>query len=136
MNADVAFTYTELAVFSVLVMVVWDLLIIRTQLLKTKIFWASYAIIVFFQLVSNGLLTGYQMVRYFDEAIIGSGSVEPGTPQMLGDGRIFYAPVEDLLFGFSLVMLTLTLWIFWERKGIANSIVSGPPRISLFGPKK
>ncbi|MEY3278227.1 MAG: hypothetical protein RLZZ426_713 [Actinomycetota bacterium] len=136
MNADFAFTYTQLAVFFVFVMVVWDLFVVRTQLLKTKIFWASYAIIVFFQLVSNGLLTGFRMVQYYDEAIIGSGSVDSGTPQMLGDGRIFYAPVEDLLFGFSLVMLTLTLWVIWERRGIQKSIVAGPPRISAFGPKK
>jgi len=136
MNADYIFTYTQLAVFSAILMIFWDLFVVKTQLLKTKVFWASYAIIVFFQLVSNGLLTGFGMVQYFDKAIIGSGSVNSGTPQMLGDGRIFFAPVEDLFFGFSLIMLTLTLWVVWERRGVQVDVVSGPPRSQIFSGKK
>jgi hypothetical protein len=32
--------------------------------------------------------------------------------------RIASAPVEDLLFGFALVLSTLAFWVFWGRKGI------------------
>lgn len=131
--SDVNFTYTFLAVVGVVVMIVWDLFLAKTKLLTTKIFWASYAIIIFFQLVSNGLLTGLRMVRYSDDAIVGSSSVEGGTPQMFGDGRIFFAPFEDLLFGFALVMLTLSTWVVWERRGVQTQITAGPPRVKNFG---
>ena len=133
--SDLTFSYTFLAVCGVILTIVWDLNIVKTRLLTTKIFWASYAIVVFFQLVSNGILTGLQMVRYYDDAIVGSGSVADGTPQMIGDGRIFYAPFEDLLFGFALVVLTMSLWVLWERRGIQKHIRSGPPRVRVFGPK-
>jgi hypothetical protein len=132
---DFGFTYTFLAVTGVVVMIVWDLFLAATKLLTTKIFWASYAIIVFFQLVTNGLLTGLRMVRYSDAAIVGSGSIEGGTPQMFGDGRIFYAPFEDLLFGFALVMLTLTTWVHWERRGVQKEIKAGPPLVKNFSPR-
>ena len=133
--SDMTFSYTFLAVVGVITAIVWDLKIVKTRLLTTKIFWASYAIIIFFQLVSNGILTGLQMVRYYDDAIVGSGSVADGTPQMIGDWRIFYAPFEDLLFGFALVVLSMTMWAVWERRGIQKNIRSGPPRIAVFGPK-
>lgn len=134
--SDSTFSYTFLAVVGVILTIVWDLKIVKTRLLTTKIFWASYAIVVFFQLVSNGILTGFQMVRYYDDAIVGSGSVADGTPQMIGDGRIFYAPFEDLLFGFALVVLSMSLWVMWERRGLQKNIRSGPPRVGVFGTKK
>ncbi|MEY2634742.1 MAG: hypothetical protein RIS75_682 [Actinomycetota bacterium] len=134
--SDSTFSYTFLAVVGVILTIVWDLKIVKTRLLTTKIFWASYAIVVFFQLVSNGILTGFQMVRYYDDAIVGSGSVADGTPQMIGDGRIFYAPFEDLLFGFALVVLSMSLWVMWERRGLQKNIRSGPPRVGVFGAKK
>ena len=134
--SDSTFSYTFLAVVGVILTIGWDLKIVKTRLLTTKIFWASYAIVVFFQLVSNGILTGFQMVRYYDDAIVGSGSVADGTPQMIGDGRIFYAPFEDLLFGFALVVLSMSLWVMWERRGLQKNIRSGPPRVGVFGAKK
>ena len=65
-------------------------------------FWASYAIIVGFQLIVNGILTGQRLVVYSPHAIVGGA-----TPQFLGDWHVAYAPFEDLLFGFSLVLQTL-----------------------------
>ena len=38
--------------------------------------------------------------------------------QFLGSGRIAWAPVEDLLFGFALVLQTLAWWVFWGRRGV------------------
>ena len=61
------------------------------------------------------------------EAIIGSTTSASGPPPFLGDGRIAYAPVEDLMFGFALVLLSLSLWVFWGRKGINRTPTSGPP---------
>lgn len=98
-------TYTQLAVCGVLVAVAADLAVLRTRLLRRGSFWAAYAIIVFFQLLTNGWLTGREIVRYDPDTIIGSAD-----PRFLGDGRIVYAPVEDLLFGFALVLWTLGWW--------------------------
>ena len=99
-------TYTQLAVTGVALAVVLDLAVLRTKLLSRKVFWASYAIIVFFQLVTNGWLTGRGIVRYSDRAILGSAHIV-----FLGDGRVAFAPVEDLAFGFALVLMTCAAWV-------------------------
>ncbi len=124
-------TYTQLAVLGVLLVVVWDLWIVRTRLLTRRLFWMAYPIIVFFQLLTNGVLTGFRIVRYSGEAIIGSSTPESSAPPAFGDGRILYAPVEDLMFGFALVVLSLTLWVFWGRRGIQREPMAGPPLPAL-----
>ncbi len=120
-------TYTQLGVVAVILVAVVDLGLLRTRLLRRRVFWVSYAIIVFFQLVTNGMFTGFGIVRYDGDAIIGSTSPDSGPPPFLGDGRIAFAPVEDLLFGFALVLLSLSLWVFWGRRGIDRTPTAGPP---------
>jgi lycopene cyclase domain-containing protein len=90
-------SYTWLAVIGVVAAVVIDLVVVRTKLLRQKAFWTAYAIMVFFQLVTNGLLTGLPIVRYDPSAIVG--------------WHLVYAPVEDLLFGFALIVFTLSVWV-------------------------
>jgi hypothetical protein len=124
-------TYTELAVLSVVLVTAWDLWIVRTALLRRRVFWMSYAIIVTFQLITNGILTGLRIVRYSGAAIVGSSTPETGPPPILGDGRVLFAPVEDLLFGFSLIVLAMSLWVFWGRRGVQRHPMSGPPRDAL-----
>jgi lycopene cyclase domain-containing protein len=126
-------SYTQLAVLGVLVVIVLDLWVFRTRLLRRKVFWTAYAIVVFFQLVTNGLLTGFGIVRYDGEQIIGSTTPAEGPPPFLGDGRIAFAPVEDLLFGFAMVVLTLVLWVHWGRRGVQRTPYSGPPRVRMPG---
>ena len=109
-------TYTQAALLGVVATVLLDVAILRTRLLGRRIFWASYAIIVFFQLISNGVLTGRGIVFYASEAVAGVGSIAGQRPPMFGQGRVFYAPFEDLLFGFSLVVQTLAWWVFWGRR--------------------
>ena len=111
----------------VLVVVVLDLAVFRTRLLARRVFWASYAIIVSFQLLTNGVLTGFRIVRYDGGAIVGSSTPVEGPPPFLGDGRIAFAPFEDLLFGFALVVLTLVLWVWWGRRGVQRTPYAGPP---------
>lgn len=120
-------TYTQLGVVAVILVAVVDLGLLRTRLLRRRVFWVSYAIIVFFQLVTNGMFTGFGIVRYDGDAIIGSTSPDSGPPPFLGDGRIAFAPVEDLLFGFALVLLSLSLWVFWGRRGVDRTPTAGPP---------
>lgn len=90
-------TYTQLAIGAVIIVVTVDLFVIKTTLLKRKVFWTSYAIIVGFQLLTNWWLTSRNIVMYSPDAIIGI--------------RIASAPIEDLLFGFALVLGVLINWI-------------------------
>ena len=94
-------SYTQLALVGVGATVLLDLWVLGTRLLLRKAFWVAYAIVVFFQLLTNGVLTGFEIVRYSGDAIVGTDA-----PAFLGNGRIAYAPVEDLLFGFALVVQT------------------------------
>lgn len=96
-------TYTVAAVLGVLGAVALDLLVLRTRLMFRKAFWTAYAIVLFFQLVVNGLLTGLKIVRYDSSTIIG--------------WRIAYAPVEDIAFGFAMALATLSLWVWLGRRG-------------------
>jgi lycopene cyclase domain-containing protein len=110
-------TYTAAAVVGVLAAVVVDRYVLRTRLLHRPVFWATYPIILFFQLVSNGILTRQGIVRYDPDAIIGP--------------RLAYAPVEDLLFGFALVLLTLSLWIWHGRRGVQRTPAAGEDSLLL-----
>jgi hypothetical protein len=121
-------TYTQLGIVAVIVMISLDLWILRTRLVTRKIFWASYTIIVFFQLITNGMFTGFGIVKYDGDAIIGSTSPVEGPPPFIGDGRLAFAPVEDLLFGFAIVLMSLSLWVFWGRRGVQRTPMAGPPR--------
>lgn len=97
-------TYTVAAALGLLVAVSLDLLVLRTRLLVGRVFWCLYPIILAFQLASNGVLTGRGVVRYDPDAILGI--------------RLAYAPVEDLAFGFALVLATLAVWSrLGPRKG-------------------
>jgi lycopene cyclase domain-containing protein len=89
-------SYTALAISGVFLTVITDLFILRSRLLFTKRYWASYAIVVFFQLITNWWLTSRNIVQYSEDAILGR--------------RIASAPIEDLLFGFTLVTLVLIRW--------------------------
>jgi lycopene cyclase domain-containing protein len=94
-------TYTALAVTSVFLVLALELIFIKSNLLRKPAFYFGYAIVVFFQLLTNGYLTKSGIVLYDPNAIIGT--------------RIAFAPVEDLLFGFSLVFLTLATWVKLSR---------------------
>jgi lycopene cyclase domain-containing protein len=104
-------SYTTAAILGVVAAVAADLLIFRTRLVTRSVFWATYPIIFVFQLISNGILTGRDIVIYNPDAIIG--------------WRLVFAPVEDLLFGFALVLSTLSLWVALGRRGIQRTPAAG-----------
>jgi lycopene cyclase domain-containing protein len=99
-------SYSAIAFTSALLFAAADLLLIKHSLLKTKYFWTSYAIILPFQLLTNWWLTSRNIVMYSDEAIIGL--------------RIASAPVEDIFFGFTLILGVLHMWEYLGRKGMQN----------------
>ncbi len=95
-------TYSQLAVAALGGALVLDWVVLRTRLVGHRVFWTSYGIILFFQLLTNAWLTARGIVRYDDAAIVGV--------------RVAFAPAEDLLFGFSLVLQTLAWWVWWGRR--------------------
>jgi lycopene cyclase domain-containing protein len=103
-------TYTLLAVLGVPLAVAVDRWVARTRLTSTRDWWSAYTIIVFFQLLTNGWLTGRRIVQYDPGSILGNERVV-----LLGEWRILYAPVEDLLFGFGLVLTSCVAWTWLGR---------------------
>jgi lycopene cyclase domain-containing protein len=97
-------SYTEIAITAFLLSILLDLFITKSRLLTRVVYWTSYAIIIFFQLITNWWLTSREIVMYDPDAIIGL--------------RIASAPVEDLFFGFALVLSVMSLWIYWGKKGV------------------
>jgi lycopene cyclase domain-containing protein len=95
-------SYTVTALVGVGVAVLLDVAVLRTRLLRRRVFWATYPIVLVFQLIFNGLLTGWGVVRYDPAAVTGL--------------RVAQAPVEDLVFGFALVLTTLSTWVWWEGR--------------------
>lgn len=99
-------SYTQLALLGVAGAVFVDTVLLRTWLVSRRTYWTAYAIVLFFQLVANGILTGFDIVRYDPGAILG--------------WRVAFAPVEDILFGYAMVTLTLSSWVWLGRKGIRS----------------
>ena len=100
--------YSDIALDAVIFAILVDLFILRTQMITRGIYWLTYALIFPFQLLTNWWLTSKNIVQYSPTQIIGR--------------RLAGAPIEDLLFGFSMILLTLALWEFFsERKARANS---------------
>jgi lycopene cyclase domain-containing protein len=95
-------SYSALAVIAVVGVLVVDLAVYRTRMVTRPVFWVAYAIVILFQLLMNGVLTGRDVVVY-----------DPGS---IWGPRIAYAPVEDLLFGFAMVTLTLASWAAVNRR--------------------
>jgi lycopene cyclase domain-containing protein len=95
-------SYTQIALLSFILAIGFDLRITKIQLISRKVFWTSYAIVLPFQLVTNWWLTSRNIVMYKADTIIGL--------------RIASAPVEDLFFGFSLLLSVLSLWVYFGKK--------------------
>jgi lycopene cyclase domain-containing protein len=99
-------TYTQIALMAVFIAAFLDLEVLQTKLLKRKVFWTSYAIILPFQLLTNWWLTSREIVMYSEDTILGL--------------RIASAPLEDLFFGFALILSVMATWVYLGRKAIKN----------------
>lgn len=105
-------THTEVSLLAVLATIVLDLLVLRTRLLTRRVYWVSYAIVLFFQLLTNEWLTSRGVFRYDPDAILG--------------WRVGHAPVEDFLFGFALVTWSMCWWTWWGRRGVQAGPFDAP----------
>jgi lycopene cyclase domain-containing protein len=99
-------TYTQIALMAVFIAAFLDLEVLETKLLKRKVFWTSYAIILPFQLLTNWWLTSREIVMYSEDTILGL--------------RIASAPLEDLFFGFALILSVMATWVYLGRKANKN----------------
>ena len=99
-------TYSQIAIAAVIIAIIIDLTVSSQPLLKRRAFWASYAIILPFQLLTNWWLTSRNVVMYSPDAIFGL--------------RIASAPAEDLLFGFALILGVMGIWEYLGRRGISR----------------
>jgi lycopene cyclase domain-containing protein len=96
--------YTDIAILAFFISIVADIFLFKAKLVFRKAFWTSYAIIIFFQLLTNWWLTSRNIVMYKSDAIMGV--------------CVASAPIEDLFFGFALVLLVINMWIYWGKKGV------------------
>jgi lycopene cyclase domain-containing protein len=99
-------SYTQITVYALIMTIFFDMFVTRNSLLSTLRFWLSYAIIFPFQLITNWWLTSREIVMYNPDAIIGL--------------RLAGAPIEDLIFGFAMILAVMSLWEK-RMKGISKT---------------
>jgi lycopene cyclase domain-containing protein len=94
--------YSDIALNAVFLAVVLDLFLLKSQMMTRGIFWLTYFLILPFQLLTNWWLTSNEIVMYSLSDITGQ--------------RLAGAPIEDLLFGFSMILLTISTWEFFKKR--------------------
>jgi len=95
--------YTTLAVLAVAAVVALELAGLRTGLFRLRSYWAAMAVCSGFMIAVNGWLTK-----------LSAPTVVYDEHQTMGWRFPWDIPVEDYLFGFALLTLTMLLW---ERAG-------------------
>jgi lycopene cyclase domain-containing protein len=93
--------YTVAAAGSALLLIVLDYRL-RTGVLRQKRFWMFLGVMYGFKLIVNGYLTWRPVVRYTDGQYLGI--------------RLGTIPLEDFVFGFSLITLSVVLWEYLKRR--------------------
>lgn len=88
-------TYTSLSILAVILVIILDFTL-GTKLCKRKAFWNFWAILVVLLFIVNGYLTWRPIVMY--------------NSNFITNFRLFTIPIEDFLYGFSLVTLNLIIW--------------------------
>lgn len=92
--------YTWTALGGVVAVVLLEVLWLKTGIFATATYWIAYGIVVFFQILVDGWLTKL------------SAPIVVYSPDKFTGWRApFDVPVEDYLFGFALVTLTIMLWV-------------------------
>ncbi len=97
--------YTIGSILAVVAVVAVELFWLRTGIFRKLTFWISYAIIVFFQILVDGWLTKLSAPIVIYTRDENSGIRFP-----------WDIPVEDYLFGFALIVLTILLWERWAQR--------------------
>lgn len=95
--------YTYLALTSVIIILILDILT-GTKLLFNKSFWIFWGVMAIMILLINGYLTWRPIVIYDNSYNLNL--------------RIFTIPIEDFLFGFSLLTFNLIIWELTSKKWV------------------
>ncbi len=93
--------YTVLAAASVAITIILDSLT-RVKVLRRPEFYIFLCAIFLMKLLVNGYLTGTGIVLYRARFILGI--------------RVGSIPVEDFLFGFSMVTLSIIFWEYFKKR--------------------
>lgn len=116
--------YTAAAVGSVGVVVLLELLWLRTGLFRRPTYWVAMLIVFAFQVLVDGWLTKLSAPIVLYAAEHNSGVRFP-----------WDIPVEDFAYGFALVTLTLLLWVRRPGSdGPASAAPSPPSHSTAPGP--
>lgn len=92
--------YTALSVLSVVATVLAEVFWLRTGIFRKAQYWVAMAIVYFFHVLVDGWLTKLSApIVIYDER------------QITGLRVPWDIPVEDYLFGFSMITLTLMVWV-------------------------
>jgi lycopene cyclase domain-containing protein len=91
--------YTVAALVAAAAVVAVEVAWFRTGLFRTRAYWLSMAIVLFFQVLVDGWLT-----KLSAPIVMYNGD------RFLGVRFPWDVPVEDYLFGFALVTLVMLLW--------------------------
>ncbi len=92
--------YTVLAVLSVIGTVLAEVFWLRTGIFRRAQYWIAMVIVYCFHVLVDGWLTKLSApIVIYDEG------------QITGVRVPWDIPVEDYLFGFSMITLTLMLWV-------------------------
>lgn len=106
--------YTLLAAISVFLALTLDFAL-GTKLVRNKKFWVFWAVMFVLLFIVNGYLTWRPIVIYGENFFLGI--------------RLFTIPVEDFLFGFSLITSNIVLWEYFTRKRKENNRIEENNRI-------
>jgi lycopene cyclase domain-containing protein len=92
--------YTLPAVVAVLVVIVWELRVLRTGLFRRPAYWLSMVIVLGFQILVDGWLTKLSapIVLYNEQ-------------HSTGIRFPWDIPIEDFLFGWAMITAVLLLWV-------------------------
>jgi lycopene cyclase domain-containing protein len=93
--------YTTLSAASIIVVIVLDRLL-GTRLMQGFQFWIFVAVMFGFKTIVNGYLTWRPVVEYGEEFQLGI--------------RLLTIPLEDYLYGFGLMGVSVVLWEAALRK--------------------
>ncbi len=125
-----SYGYTAFCLVALVITLVLER-VLKTGLFRDRRFWIALAIVGAFQLLVDGWLTCRPIVTYeevqFSSVRFGCSPADP-LPRA---GRRLGMPVEDLLFGFSMITQGLQWWVWWGRRLRSGTADDASPPLSL-----
>jgi lycopene cyclase domain-containing protein len=115
--------YTIVATAAVVVVIALEAFVFRSGLFRRPEYWVTLGIVVAFQVPVDGWLTKLSAPIVTYNPAFNTGVRFP-----------WDIPVEDFLFGFALVTLTLSLWVRLGRRPAGAERRSRPLTSARQGP--